>query len=48
MMKVMGRILPNDQYKTVLVIKFGKIKFVELRSDEMRKVKLYIILTKIK
>ena len=48
MVKVMGRILPNDRFKTVLAIKFCNITFTEFRSDERRKVKLYIILTKIK
>ena len=32
----------------MLAITFCKIKFTEFRSDERRKVKLYIILTKIK
>ena len=48
MVKVMGSILPNGQYKTVLAIKFCKIRFTEFHSDERRKVKFYIILTKIK
>ena len=42
MVKVMGRILRNDRYKTVLAIKLCKIKFTEFRSDERRKVKLYL------
>ena len=40
--KVMGRILPNDRYKSVFAIKFCKIKFTEFHSDERRKVKLYM------
>ena len=38
MVKVMGRLAPQDRYKAALAIKFCKGKLAEFRSDERRKV----------
>ena len=40
-----GRVNPSDRYKVQLALKFLKTRLTEFRSEERRKVQLYIPLT---